>query len=235
MKESFSFFYGTEIKYPFSTEKDAEKFLNEYLQFIPLKSETTLAVTEKYTMETYTLLSNRSMNFNFNGLIIDADSKEIIKKTLLNGSIIVINFHEINHNFHNYYFYSKNGEESFITPRKVNMKEREGGKNMERILFGCVLNSLNYKQALYIMNENNYNKSLKEYQADFMKLKMEDIKFDGIFSEYSKIDSKTNDISEYLSIKFKDYNYYNNEGINININLEDDVLGFPRSNDYYEI
>ena len=84
------------------------------------------------------------------------------------------------------------------------------------------------------MNENNYNKSLKQFQADFMKLKMEDIKFDGIFSEYSKIDSKTNDISEYWAIKFKDYNY-NIEGINININLKDDVLGFPRSNDYYEI
>ena len=228
MKESFSFFYGTEIKYPFTNIKDAENFVDEYFQFIPLKSETTLAVTDKYTMEIYTFLSNKSMSFNFDEIKINEISKNNIEKTLLNGAIIVINYHEINHDFHNYFFYSKNGEESFITPRKLNMKEREGGKNMERILFGNVLNSLNYKQALYILNETNYNKSLKEFQADFIKLKMKDIKLDGIFSGYSEIDKEVKDISDYMAIKLKEYNY-NIEDIKININLKDDVLGFPRS------
>ena len=234
MKESFSFFYGTEIKYPFTNIKDAENFVNEYLQFIPLKSETTLAVTDKYTMEIYTFLSNKSMSFNLNEIKINENSKNNIFKTLLNGAIIVINYHEFNHDFHNYFFYSKNGEESFITPRKFNMKEREGGKNMERILFGNVLYSLNYKQALYILNETNYNKSLKEFQADFIKLKMKDIKLDGIFSEYSKIDKEAKGISDYMAIKLKEYNY-NIEDIKIDINLKDDVLGFPRSNDYNDI
>ena len=234
MKESFSFFYGTEIKYPFTNFKDAENFIDEYLLFIPLKSETTLAVTDKYTMEIYTFFSNKSMNFNFDEIKINENSKNNIEKTLLNGAIIVINYHEFNHDFHNYFFYSKNGEESFITPRKINMKEREGGKNMERILFGNVLNSLSYKQALYILNETNYNKSLKEFQADFIKLKKKDIKLDGIFSEYSKIDKEAKGISEYMAIKLKENNY-NIEDIKININLKDDVLGFPRSNDYNDI
>ena len=105
---------------------------------------------------------------------------------------------------------------------------------MERILFGNILNSLNYKQALYILNETNYNKSLKEFQADFIKLKKKDIKLDGIFSEYSKIDKETEGISDYMAIKLKEYNY-NIEDIKININLKDDVLGFPRSNDCNEI
>ena len=199
IKESFSFFYGIEIKYPFSNEKDANNFINEYLQSIPLNNEKTISFTDKYTMETYILLSNKSMNFHFNEIMINAYSKEIIQKALLIGAIIVKNYHELKCIFHNYYLY--------ITHRKLNMEEKGGGKNMERILFGTVLNLMNYKQALYILNESNYNKSLKEFQHDFIKLKMKDIRFDGIFSEYSKIeDNEIEEISDYMTIEIKDKN-----------------------------
>ena len=149
----------------------------------------------------------------------------MVSQSLLYSSLITINLHEANHNFHNYIFFSKNGEISLKTPRKILISEREGGNNMEKILFGKVLNNLNLKQALYILNENNDNKSLYQFQADFLLFKENDCKCDGIFGEYSKIDLKEEEeILEYSTIRFKTNTFNNNF---ININLRNDVLGFP--------
>ena len=52
---------------------------------------------------------------------------KIISKALVNGAIVAINDHEMNHNFHNYYYLSQNGKESLKTPRKMNNEVREGG------------------------------------------------------------------------------------------------------------
>ena len=149
----------------------------------------------------------------------------MVSQSLLYSSLITINLHEANHNFHNYIFFSKNGEISLKTPRKILISEREGGNNMEKILFGKVLNNLNLKQALYILNENNYNKSLYQFQTDFLLLKENDCKCEGIFGEYSKIDLKEDEgILDYITIRFKTNTFNNNF---ININLRNDVLGFP--------
>ena len=87
------------------------------------------------------------------------------------------------------------------------------------------MNNLNLKQALYILNENNYNKSLYQFQTDFLLLKENDCKCEGIFGEYSKIDLKEDEgILDYITIRFKTNTFNNNF---ININLRNDVLGFP--------
>ena len=98
---------------------------------------------------------------------------------------------------------------------------------MERILFGKVLNNLTLKEAFYILNEENYNKSLNQIRADFMELKPEDCKCKGIFKEYSNINLVNEELSDYLMIRFKTNNYNINS---ININLNNDILGFPNFN-----
>ena len=223
IKEVFSFFYGKNIKYPFSNELSAENYLNKYLKFIPLKSERTSAVTEKFSMETYIFLNKGLIISNY----INEDEKtksideKLTNKALTNGAIVGIHYHELNHNFHNYYYCVQNGYESLKTPRKNEIEEREGGNNIERILFGRILNELTLKQALYILNEENYSKPLNQFRDDFLKLDDKFCKCKGVFNEYEKISSEMMELSEYMTIRFKPYNLY------IKFKLKDDVLGFP--------
>ena len=178
-------------------------------------------------METYILINNGwtiSKNLNDNEINLSSE-EQLVYKALNNGANIEINFHELNHNFNNYYYYIRYGNEQLKTTRTIEMNEIEGGNNMERILFGRVLNILTLKQALYILNENNYQKSLNEFRSDFLKLKDNVPEIEGTFKEYSQIDSEIADLSDYFSIRFK--NYINT----INFTLKDDVLGFPNYDD----
>ena len=65
-KEAFEFFYGSEVVYPFKDENSVNEYLSEYLELIVLKSDTTNAVTDKFTMETYTFLTPRIIALGFN-------------------------------------------------------------------------------------------------------------------------------------------------------------------------
>ena len=231
IKEAFSFFYGEDIKYPFlddvcnSGENKAKNYLNKYLKFVPLKMETINAVTEKFSMETYIFLNRLTIYSNLNQSQNNLSKDEhIIMKALINGSIVAIHDHEVNHNFHNYFYCCKNGNEPLKTPRKIYGDEREGGNNMERILFGRVLYQLTLRQALFILNEENYEKPLNQFRKEFLELKKENCQPSGIFQEYSKLKFEVEELSDFMVVRFKsgecNFKY-------ISIKLKDDVLGFP--------
>ena len=135
-KEAFSFFYGDDIKYPFTEKNDilseekAKKFLDNYLIFVPLKNETISAISEKFSMETYIFSNYRFIYSNLNvneDNNLPIDIKLVKEEALTNGAIAIINYQEINHNFLNYYYFSKNWNETLKTPRKTEMNERELG------------------------------------------------------------------------------------------------------------
>ena len=65
-----------------------------------------------------------------------------------------------NHNFYNIFYYHENGNIPLKTSRKDGLNFREGGREMELLLFGNILDNINIKQALYILNENNYQKNI---------------------------------------------------------------------------
>ena len=231
IKEAFSFFYGKDIKYPFLDdtsnlgENKAKNYLNKYLKFVPLKMETNNAVTEKFSMETYIFLNRLTiysyLNQSQNNLSKD---EQIIMKALVNGSIVAIHDNEVNHNFHNYFYCCKNGNEPLKTPRKIYGDEREGGNNMERILFGRVLYQLTLRQALFILNEENYNKPLNQFRKEFLELKKENCEPIGIFQEYSNLKFDVEELSDFMVVRFKSAEYNIKY---ISIKLKDDVLGFP--------
>ena len=239
-KEAFNFLYGDNIKYPFMdennkmSEEKAKKFVDSYINFIPLKNETTSAITDKFSMEIYILLNHQSIlsRLNKSEKVLLEDEK-LIHKALINGSIVAINDHEINHNFHNYCYCSKNGNEPIKTPRKKDMDEREGGNNMERVLFGRVLNDLTLRQSLYILNEKNYEKPLSQFRKEFFELKEEDCKCEGIFKEYMGLKFNIKELSDYILINFKS-NSYKINSCYIPIKLKNDVLGFPNFDENYE-
>ena len=228
-KEAFSFFYGCDIKYPFSDddfikeEGKAKNYVNKYINIVPFKFQGTSGITDKFTMQTFIFLNAQIANNLSDDKRILSESDKLIVEALLNGAIVAINAHEINHNFHNYYYFSKNGRESQKTPRKKGRNERESGNNMERILFGRTINNLSLRQVLFILNQDNYNKSLSQFRIDFSILKDEDCKCKGIFENYSNIDMAILNLSDYLYIEFKSIYYIKH----VSIKLNNDVIGFP--------
>ena len=95
---------------------------------------------------------------------------------------------------------------------------------MERILFGRVLYQLTLRQALFILNEENYEKPLNQFRKEFLELKKENCQPSGIFQEYSKLKFEVEELSDFMVVRFKsgecNFKY-------ISIKLKDDVLGFP--------
>ncbi len=48
---------------------------------------------------------------------------------------------------------------------------KEGGEAVEYLLYGRIIEELNAKEAIYILNSNNYKKNLNDFLYDFMDLK----------------------------------------------------------------
>jgi hypothetical protein len=130
-------------------------------------------------------------------------------------------------------FLHSNGYYPVETPRKIRIDERESGKNLEMLLFNRRVSRITLEESMYILNEKNYEKSLEDFRTGFNELKKEDIKIDGIFSNFNEIlkEAKNNgeilkncliaaddmDDDEMLSSCFID-----------NTEDENDVLGFIR-------
>ena len=125
------------------------------------------------------------------------NSKEIkilVKKIYYRGLCVKSSCHEINHEFYNLLLMHSNGQIPVETPRKQYIEEREGGKNMERLLFDKPKGKLSLKECLYLLNEKNYEKSLKDFKDGFSELKDKDIIFekDRIFYELNEIHEAEN-------------------------------------------
>ena len=49
----------------------------------------------------------------------------------------------------------------------INPIENKNGKNIERLLFNHCLYRMTLSENIYILNENNYNKSIEDFREDF--------------------------------------------------------------------
>ena len=227
-KEIFGILYPNDIKYPFNNKKDVIEYLDNYLNFIPFKSLTNNGATDKFTCEVYIFLKKKYYyipNYFFN---LNEDLIKLIKELLYIAAIIKTSIHETNHNFYNYYYFSTNSSIPLKTPRKKEFDLRESGRFIELLMFNQVLHRINLSQALYILNENNYNKTVNEFNEGFNLLKDDDLKIEGTFKEFnlireyenfSKIDQETmisTEPSEKINIQT---DYF------IEILDENDVLG----------
>ena len=64
---------------------------------------------------------------------------------------------------------------------------REGGLYLELLLFGKILNSLKFKEAMYLLNKNNYKKTLKDFQKGFLRLDDKDLIATGKFGIFNQL------------------------------------------------
>ena len=186
-KEILEILYPPDIKFPFDDKTFVYEYLNEYLNFIPLKSMTSNAFTDKLTCEIYIFLQKKIFFVGNDLFKIKKDDIELIKSSLYISALIKTNIQETNHNFYNYFYYSSNGTIPFKTPRKKELNIRESGRHIELLLFNRIVNQINLGEAMYILNENNYNKSINEFNKGFNDLNDEDLNIRGVFEEFNYI------------------------------------------------
>ena len=231
IKEAFKYLYPSYYKFPFKNEKDALNFLEKYYHFIPLKILSTAGITEKFSLEIYYILKKRTTSIS---KFLSNEMYKLCKKILYRGSIVKTSCHEINHEFYNILFMHTNGKIPLETPRKKNIAEREGGRNMEKILFNRKIYKLSLIECLYLLNEKNYEKSLQDFRNGFNELNYEDLKFDdnSAFKEFNDVFKINNfiEIAKNTDITC-DENEMSNFGTDTYIeDIEDsnDILGFNR-------
>ena len=89
-------------------------------------------------------------------------------------------------------------------PRKKYLDFKEGGYYLELLLFNKKLDSITLAEALFILNEDNYDKSLIDFKIDFEKKSNNDLIIKGVFSKFN----------EYLNINSINPEELNNSFIN---------------------
>ena len=194
IKDAFSLLYEQKYKYPFDTEDEASNFIENYLEFIYLKDESAKGATNEFTLKTKIFLMKKEAKF---------PNEIILYKCLYPASFIKVFLRELYHEFYNFYYFHSNGSIPFSSPRKDDFKEREGGRYFEILLFGKKLLTINLIQAIYILNEKNYEKSLSNFKGDFLSLKEEELIINGEFSflnsEISKLIERKENIINFSS------------------------------------
>ena len=225
IKEAFQILYPYYINFPFPTEKDAEKYINNYINFVVFQKHKSNGMTDKFSLDTFIFLKQRNMII-YN--IYDDKLKELIEKILYTAGIVKTNCHELNHNFYNMFYYHENGNIPLKTPRKEGLEIREGGREMEKILFGNILSRINIKEALYILNEDNYKKNIFQFKKDFEALysseeNKDDCKITGEFCEYNNLpDNVLDETSKLLIYETLEDSV---ENIYIESSDNDDIIG----------
>ena len=188
-KEIFYYLYPDELNFPFKNRKCAEDFIKENLNFLPMINEGAHASTDKFTLGIYIYLCPKTLyhkpkNFNYS-----KDENKLFLSGFMTGEIIKSGIHEINHDMYNIYFYHSNGIISLKTPRKMikNKELRESGREIETLMFGSEVGSINIRQAIYILNEKNYDKGIIEFQKGFIELNELDLDIKGEFEDFNQI------------------------------------------------
>ena len=178
-KSIYETLYGKDEYYPFENQEFTNEFIDKYYDFLPMKSQKSYAITEKYSLKMYIIsFLERPEGGNMN-----KDEKRLLRTS----QIVNTSNHEIGHNFVNNNFFMNNGRNTIETPRKHLLDVREGGYYIELALYGRILKSISIKQAIYLLNEANYNKSFLEFQEGFNNIQKEDdLKIEGIFEDEFK-------------------------------------------------
>ena len=146
--------------------REIKQFIKEKVKFYPFQDLDLSGITDKLSFSSFIPSINFQRVRNLKGKI----NKNIYKI----GLTIVNSLHEINH-ANQCIIYFKGSKKDFIyTPerkQKIYGGKKEGGENLECLLFGDIINDVDLFQCLYIMNEENYKQSLTEFRENFKNLK----------------------------------------------------------------
>ena len=220
-KESYELLIGKDNYKEIFTYEMISEFINN-IKFLPLNFDTEVAFLNCLSLMTFVPTMKKKIIAN------DVDFYENISITLENEVIVAIIYHEFGYEINAVIAFIENKLKSNGTPRKKYLNFKEGGYYLELALFGREIRNLSYGEALYILNADNYSKSLDNFKKGFMELSNHDLFIKGPFDNFNIKNEK--ELYKYKSsviIKAKNENnigdIYND--VKISIPLRNDVRG----------
>ena len=228
-KSIYETLYGKDEYYPFENQNFTDEFIDKYYDFLPMKSQKSYGLTEKYSMKMYVI----SFLERPEGANMNKDEKRLLRTS----HIVNTTNHEIGHNFVNNNFFMNNGRTTIETPRKYLLDVREGGYYIELALYGRILKSISFKQAIYLLNEANYDKSFLEFQEGFNNIQKDDLKIEGVFKdEFNNINLAENNEGYYDNLFIPQRIHSNISEKKIRSLVKNDIIGrFIPDVEYNEI
>ena len=125
-------------KYKFSDSRYLDEFIDKRLQFIPTRAYSTLAISDKISLNTFIFIKSRNIVTPFE---ISPSILNDLKDILNTGGYILIEEHEVFHLLDCIPYYENNCSISKNTPRKRYYDgKKEGGEYLELLLFDKIFN-----------------------------------------------------------------------------------------------
>ena len=144
---------------------DMKKCIESRLKFYPYQNLNNSGITDKFSCFIY-------IPIIFEGIL----APKKFYPTLKIGAIVDDSLHEINHANQNLLYFRGCDKSMFYSPKRQNLTG-DGGENLEILLFGKKIVTINTIQCFYILNEDNYNQSLNDFNKNFNNLTDSKIKY----------------------------------------------------------
>ena len=151
--------------------EEIKQYIDERIKFYPYQDLDLSGLTDK--LSCYSFIP--SINF----LLQESKKKGVSKinvytKKIYKFGLTIVNIiHEINHANQIIIFFKGRDKNLIDSPERFfeeNISSTEGGESFEYLLFGKKINCLNLFECLYILNEHNYDKDLKQFRENFIKI-----------------------------------------------------------------
>ena len=209
-REAYKILFGDE-NYKLLDERYLKEFIEKRLSFVPIKPNGFEAISDKYSLNTFISTKNHDIIMNESY----KKNKEKFKEILNTANYVLLEEYEIFHILNCIPYYENNCSISIDTPRKNNYTNKEGGGiYLELLLFNKEMKSLNLRDALFILNEKNYDKSLPNFIESFQKKNKKDLIIEGVFRYFNK----------YINIDEISNEELNNDFIILKSNNNSDIL-----------
>ena len=221
-KEAFEILIEKEDYNKIFNEQMIYEFVNK-MKFLPVRFSSSVALIDSLSLVSVIPTMKKIIIFSK----YNPKEKEI-SSILENGIEVSIIYHEYGYAANVVISFKENKLKSNDTPRKKYVKHRDGGYDLELLLFGKEIKDLTYGEALYILKEKNYYKSLEEFRKGFNELKEEDLIMEGEFKDFNIKDmSDINQLKTSIFIRAKNSNNPKDDlrNIKISIPLRNDVIG----------
>ena len=224
-REVYKILFGDE-NYKLLDERYLKEFIEKRLRFVPMKLNGVGAISDKYSLNTFISTKNYEIIINNSDKIDKEKSKEIFETS----NYVLLEENEIFHLLNCIPYYENNCSISIDTPRKNNYTNKEDEEiYLELLLFSKVIKSITLGDALFILNEKNYDKSLPDFIDCFKKKNKKDLIIEGIFSYFNNYINLNEISDEELNNDLKILKSNNNSDIlsefRIIRELKNDVVG----------
>ena len=201
------------------------KMISEYIEnikFLPINFSNENSFLDCLSLVTYISTMKKRINPDV------AKDNIKISSTLENGIIITIIYREFAHVIKAVLSYIEKNLKFKKVSKKKCQNFKNAGYSLELALFGRVIKYLSYGEVLYILNEDNYKKSLNNFQKGFMELQNHDLIIKGKFVDLNPENEK--EINEYKRSVFIQSKKCDDiidiyKDISISIPLRNDVFG----------